>query len=1106
MPEPAQPLSIALLGAPHVERGPAAPALASQKARALLYYLAAGRQAHSRDHLTALLWGDAALANARHSLRSTLYKLRQALQQAGAAAALRADDDRVGLDWRHVQSDLVRYRELLAAGDEADLRAAVGLVRGPFLEGFSLPDALLFDEFVQQQDVQLARSQQQALARLADLAEGRGDWGQAVADLEALARLDPLDEPTHRRLVALYVRCGAPGLAQRHLQLVERTLDQELGIAPAAETRGALRAAIEGRRAAELAPAPAPLVRERPSTLPFVGRADILAALRECGAQAAAGAGRAVLIEGDAGIGKSRLVDELLASLQAPARGGPWQALVGRCSPYDSILAYGPFREAFAGLVPGGPEPAGDADLLGEARSARFAEGALAALAALSERGPVALVLDDLHLADQPSLSLFGYLAFHLHRLPVLLIGTAHAADDTPALRELVALGRRRGDLACLRLTALELDTVQALLADLGVGPTAGRSLAPWLLARSAGNPFVLEALIAQLQAEGLLVPHPEGWRLDNARWITWRAATALPERTFDLVSLGLRSLSPLARQAVDLLAVAGERAPLALVADVLEQGPEAADAAVEELLERRLAVEHGETLALRHELVRDAALSQLSGVARRAAHRRLAAAWERHGGGAAQVARHAVAGGDAERARRHGLPLLRDLPYAYAGAETVAFLGQLADLVGPAATPEEAYRLAHALGQAHRSLGQVELARGHHERQLALARGAGLGEGEAVALFELAELAFVHNDYGAAIAAARRGAERAARLDGPRQPALLGRGQRLLGAAQAMEGSDLRAAEGHLRAAIAAHRVAGDGANLSAALFELGNALAQQGAIREAVEHYREAGAALREGEAPFLQALAENNLAYHSLLLGRLADAQGALARGRAVAEAHGLSTALLHLFSTESELHLYTGQWAEAEAAGRHGLALAESFGNLERQAGYRASLALVAAGRGLHHAAREQLELALGMIAGGTYWHLRTRMLLWLAELSLEHHPAGVGAYLETALTLARVQCRRLIQLHAERLQALATAHRDPAAAQAWLVEQLDQAAALDLGLEVARTRAALARVTLQHAPRSPSGRALLERALRELAGHGARAEEEALRAAGLQLVG
>jgi hypothetical protein len=312
------------------------------------------------------------------------------------------------------------------------------------------------------------------------------------------------------------------------------------------------------------------------------------------------------------------------------------------------------------------------------------------------------------------------------------------------------------------------------------------------------------------------------------------------------------------------------------------------------------------------------------------------------------------------------------------------------------------------------------------------------------------------------------------------------------------MEGSDLPSAEQHLREAIDAHRQAGDHVNLSVALFELGNVIAQQGAIARAVDLYREAAAMVDAAQTPFLLALAHNNIAYHSLLLGRPEDARAALAVGRGLAEQHALSGALLHLFSTESEIHLYTGDWAAAGAACHHGLALASEFANIERQAGYQAGLALVAASSGLIHEAIEQIEGALESIRGHGFWHLRTRLLLWLAELMLHTDRAAMGIYLNTALTLARSQRRRLLLLQGERLQALLLAANGAiAAAQARLVEQLDEAAELGLSLEVARTRAALARVTLSHAPRSESGRALLVEGLRGLAAHSAHAEYDAL---------
>lgn len=1076
----------------------AAVPLVNQKAHALLYYLAAQGQSFSRDYLAALLWSEAPAASARHSLRSTLYKLRQALGGSRGADALVVTDTTIALDQRRVWCDLTAYWELIATGDEASLRTAIGLVRGAFLQGFSLPDSLLFDEFVQQQDARLTRSRQEVLTLLAGFAEARQDWRQAVADLEQLVQLDPLDEQAHQRLLALYVRAGLPGLARRHLKAVERTLDQELGIAPAAETRAVLRSAVAQRAVAVAVAAPVTFVRPKPVALPFIGHERALELLQLSAMRAAGGSGQCVLLAGDAGIGKSRTVDELLAALPSHASRQPWQIFQGRCSPYDSLLAYGPFREAFGGaLLPEHADLAAP-PLLGLPRQpSQFAELVLRAITALCAHGPVALAIDDLHLADENSLALFGYLAMQLRRLPLLLIGTTECLDAPPALRQLCALGRRRGDVQCVTLDPLTLEAVHGILAAVGVSPTAARSLAPWLLARSSGNPFVIEALLVQLRSDAVLTPHGTCWNLDGARWMAWRDTIALPTSTHDLVSTRVEGLSGAARQALGLLAVAGVPLPTDLLGRLLDRSPAESSAAIDELLGLHLVCEQGDRIRVRHELLRDAALSAMSTRTRAEMHRRLVEGLEAQGAPVELLAQHAVAGNDLPRARRYGLELLRNFPYAYAGGETITFLVRLAELIGPSATAEEAYWLAQSLGQAHQSLGQLEEARRWYERQLDLALRHGWTEARVAACYGLAELALVHNDYRAATDAADQGLRAAERLTVDRWPTLIGRGRRLLGAALAMEGGNLVGAEEHLRAAIAAHRRTGDRIELSAGLFELGNVLAQQGQIHAAVEHYRQARAQLHAGEAPFLQALAENNLAYHTLLLGQPGETAAALARGQALAERHSLSSVLLHLYSTETELHLYQGRWADAEAAGCHGLALAERLGNCERQAGYRASLALAAAGQGRHREAREQLELALGMLAGSTYWHLRTRILLWLADLALSYAPADVGSYLETAVTLARVQGRELILLQAERLQARAMAFRDGAAAQAWLVRQLDAVTTRNLGLEAARTRAALARVTLEHAPGSAAGHALFTQARRELLGYGALAEAEAL---------
>src|SRR5262249_30661841 len=144
------------------------------------FYLAASGQTFTRAHLAVLLWGDAAANNARHSLRSSLYKLREALRDLAASEMLVIDSDHVRLNLVSMDCDVLRFQHLIVEGSETALREAVALFRGPFLQGFNLPDAVLFDEWVQREDSQLTRVYLAALDRLATLAEQCADWKQAI--------------------------------------------------------------------------------------------------------------------------------------------------------------------------------------------------------------------------------------------------------------------------------------------------------------------------------------------------------------------------------------------------------------------------------------------------------------------------------------------------------------------------------------------------------------------------------------------------------------------------------------------------------------------------------------------------------------------------------------------------------------------------------------------------------------------------------------------------------------------------------------------------------------------------------------------------------------
>jgi len=443
----------------------------------------------------------------------------------------------------------------------------------------------------------------------------------------------------------------------------------------------------------------------------------------------------------------------------------------------------------------------------------------------------------------------------------------------------------------------------------------------------------------------------------------------------------------------------------------------------------------------------------------------------------------------------------LPKLPQDYTGAATVDFLHHLHDLLSPSASPDELLRLTQVIGDVHQSLGHLTEATEWRQRYLDLARQTGDSAGQATAYLEIGDLALVSNDYLAATAAAEAGLAACASLPAtdPAASRLLGRGLRLLGHATAMEGSDLPAAERHLQEATAAHRLASDPRDLCASLFELGNLAAQRGELLRALEFYEEAARVAEAGQVHYFHALARNNLAYHSLLLGWLKAAQRALAHGQRLAETHELLGAVLHLSSTQGEIHLYLAEWDAARQAFQAGLALAEELGNLERQAGYRAGLALAARGQHDLIGATTLLEEALLLISGRGYWHLRARLLIWLAETLLQAERVGEAwPHLGAALETVRLHGRALLDVQAERLRGcMLAADGNWPAAKASFTQTLAQAADLDLPLEIARTQAAWGQAIVRFAPEPHQGYVLLGQAQQVFAHHQAIADLNAI---------
>jgi hypothetical protein len=264
----------------------------------------------------------------------------------------------------------------------------------------------------------------------------------------------------------------------------------------------------------------------------------------------------------------------------------------------------------------------------------------------------------------------------------------------------------------------------------------------------------------------------------------------------------------------------------------------------------------------------------------------------------------------------------------------------------------------------------------------------------------------------------------------------------------------------------------------------------AQRGQLLPALEFYEEAAQVAAGAQSHYMHALARNNLAYHSLLLGWPKAAQRALAHGLRLAESLELLGALLHLSSTQGEILLYATEWSAARQAFRRGLALAEELGNLERQAGYRAGLALAARGQRDLAGAASLLEEALMLISGHGYWHLRARLQIWLAETLLAAGEIGAAwPHLGAALATARQHGRDLLQLQANRLHGCwLAASGDWPAAEARFGQVAAQAAMLDIPIEIARTHAAWGQAAARSAPAPHQGEQLLSQARQIFAAH------------------
>ena len=461
-------MKLFFLGSPCIDIEEAASGVASRKAFALLAYLAVTARPHSREHLAALFWPEVDHTRALGSLRYALTTLRKTL----GGQWILADNDTLALDpEQDIWLDVLAFQDELGQvrshehppGQTCDdclphLLAAASLYQGDFLAGFGLRDCPEFDDWQFFKREGLKQDVAGVLERLAMMLSSQGDHDGAIPYARRWLALDPLHEPAHRALMLLYAQAGQRAAALRQYEECRRVLEDELVTAPEDETR-ILVEKIKRGDVDEIEPI-ASLPFTKPVSLHvfltedasskmvkplFVAREQELAWLSERLSEAYQGQGQVVFVTGEAGAGKTMLVNEFVQ--QSLERHPDLLVAMGQCNAFAGIGdPYLPFRQIMDML-------AGDVE-------SRYLAGALSTdharrlWQALPETA--ATILEHGH--DLPSVFMSG--SGILKRLQVA------APEETKLLAEFKLL-LEQGDLANAQQAQL-LDQYGRVLKDLG--------------------------------------------------------------------------------------------------------------------------------------------------------------------------------------------------------------------------------------------------------------------------------------------------------------------------------------------------------------------------------------------------------------------------------------------------------------------------------------------------------------------------------------------------------------------------------------------------------------------------------------------------------------
>jgi DNA-binding SARP family transcriptional activator len=703
------PLELTLLGRPRVSVAGTAAPLPTRKSLALLAYLALSGPT-GRGQLAELLWSAQPAEAARRNLRQELHRLHQ----TPLSGWIVADSQLLALREGYTL-DVPRWRAALAGGAVADACETL-------LEGLDLAGSEAFGDWLAAQRQGLLGEWRQAVQRAAAAREREGDLPGALRLLQQAMSGDTGDigdEAAHRDAMRLLHLMGRGDEALQLYARLRQRLHDELGVAPGAATDEMLRrcrSAAPTRAAHGVAPA-------RSLCAPLVGREAAWQRLVAASPQLA-------LIEGDAGVGKTRLALDyaqaqgrvLLVKGREVSRETPLlpvaQALL---SAYQDDSAWFElldpvWRTELARLLPalGEGEPA-RAEMPPDQARTRFLEGVAAAV--LTAAGAGSIIFDDVQWFDAGSAELMAHLAQRPHRAHLLATVRADDLAGNAPARQALAAVERDGALQRVALAPLDAAEVRTLVRAMS-GSRDALMFSQRLHAATAGNPlFILESL-RDLFAAGVLWREGDDWATPfDADTEDYRELPLSPS-VRDAVLGRIDRLGPTARRLLEAACLAGDGFGLDWLAQCVDAPEDDLADAADAALRAELIGAVGDGYRFTHDLIRRSLADALGAERRKLLHRRLADAMQRSGAPAAEIAAHLEAGRRPAQAVAHRVRAAQAAARVYAQQDALHHYG-----------------LALADGAAGAQAFDI------HGARIDLMRNLGDDAGRAVSLAAMAEL-----------------------------------------------------------------------------------------------------------------------------------------------------------------------------------------------------------------------------------------------------------------------------------------------------------------------------------------------------------------------------